>query len=303
MLIFVVIARCIGSVDVVDLHMGLGQSPFISNYTTDSVVFLPGSRGGGEYELELPERAGLLDLIEMANNAYYDHDLDTLLFKVGYDRDGLRIKVFEYDGRVVVAFKGTTLSLAGLHTGKTSRKDKILDGILYSYCPTDDDGCVERKIRDFNNIGYFNDAVDVLDTVRGIHSGRDMLLIGHSLGGTLASLVGIKYNLPVLAFSSAGDAYMASILGLYDTDKDYNNIVHIGMCNDAVFRGECDGPYSPCGIMGYRIKTKCHVGRSFCIRDSSSSHLIYHPISTMRRKIETFGKVVLVESETAKCTY
>ncbi|CAD25253.1 similarity to PUTATIVE LIPASE [Encephalitozoon cuniculi GB-M1] len=255
-----------------------------------------------EYTLSFLDRVHLLEFIEMASNTYHSHDLDTVLATFGYDGDGLRAKVFGYDGKIVVAFKGTTLSIMGLEIGRTSRKDKLLDRILYSICK--DKECEEEKIREFDSIGYFSDALEILGAIRRIyHEGR-LVLTGHSLGGTIASLLGIRYNLPVVAFSSPGDAYAANILGLYDQGKCYDNIIHIGMCSDVVFRGECTKLYSPCGILGYNIETRCHTGRSLCIRDGGWDSLVYHLLGMMRAKIMMSKEIVLIErKEDINCIY
>lgn len=247
-----------------------------------------------EHELKFLDRVNLLEFVEMANNAYYDHDLDTMLSKFGYDKDGLRIKVFEYDEFVVMAFKGTTLSL-GMTRG-TSKKDKSLDKILYSKCDEDDEDCKEQKRRAFSGIGYFEDAVEILNIVRFINDEENIILTGHSMGGTLASLVGVKYNLPVIAFSSAGDAHIANILGLYSNVKEHDNVVHIGMCSDVVFRGECNKRYSPCNILGYKIETKCHMGRSFCIKDGNNGSLIYHSINVLKTRLRSLDRITLIEN-------
>lgn len=255
-----------------------------------------------EYGLGLIDRVHLMELVEMASNTYHSHDLDTILDKFGYDGDGIRAKAFRYNGKVAIAFKGTTLSVMGVGIGRTSKKDKLLDRILYSICK--DKGCEEEKIREFDSIGYFSDALKIIDYVRRTYREDKPILIGHSLGGTIASLLGIRYNLFAVAFSSPGDAYIASILGFYDTKRDHGNIVHIGMCNDVVFQGECSKPYSPCNILGYTIETRCHVGKSLCIKDGEWNSLIYHPIDVMRAKITMPGELILVEDNTrTSCVY
>lgn len=255
-----------------------------------------------KHAVGLVDRFHLLELIEMASNAYYSHDLDTVLARFGYDGDGLRAKAFDHGGRVVVAFKGTTPSAMGLRTGRTSRKDKLLDRVLYSVCRYK--GCEDDKARDFNAIGYFGDAVEIVESVRKSYSGRELVLTGHSLGGTVASLLGARYGLPVVAFSSPGDAYIASILGIYDAGASYDRIVHIGMCNDIVFRGECSEPYTACSIFGYPVETRCHIGRTLCIEDGRRDSLAYHSIGVMKAKITSLDDLVLVErSENTNCIH
>lgn len=255
-----------------------------------------------EHTLNFLERIYLLEFIWMASNAYSSHDLDTVQARFGYDGDGLRAKVFRHDEKIVIAFKGTTLSVMGMGIGKTSKKDKFLDKILYSICKSR--RCEEEKRMEFGRIGYFDDALKIIDSVKEAYPESRLVLTGHSLGGTIASLAGIRYGLPVMAFSSPGDAYMANILGLYTIGRAYDNIVHIGMCNDVVFKGECNKPYSPCSILGYSIETKCHIGRSLCIKDGGKDSLAYHPIDVMKEKIMMPEEIVLIEgSQNTDCIY
>lgn len=256
---------------------------------------LPGKETGREYSLDSIERASLLDFIEMANNAYHEHNLDNVVSRFGYGQDGLRAKVFEYNGSIVVAFKGTSLSLLGIEAGRTSRKDKAIDQILYTRCDAADGGCREKKLGDFHRLGYLDDAMEILNATQSVYRGRNVVLIGHSLGGTIASLVGIRRELPVVAFGSPGDAHFADILGIYDASREYRNILQIGMCCDTVFNGECSLPYSPCRVFGYSVETKCHVGRSLCVRGGGFSSLMYHTMGMMAAKIRLLDEVTLFE--------
>ena len=50
----------------------------------------------------------------------------------------------------------------------------------------------------------YHDAVKIVKAFKDAHPGREIHLLGHSLGGGLATYAGIKNNVPVTAFNSAG---------------------------------------------------------------------------------------------------
>lgn len=62
-------------------------------------------------------------------------------------------------------------------------------------------------------------------------------MVGHSLGGALASLTGNTLHLPVVAFNSPPDRLVTESLSL---DIDYDRIYHFGSGADPIFLGECN---------------------------------------------------------------
>ena len=138
----------------------------------------------------------------MTGNTYFDYSLDSVLYKFGYDRDGLRV----YD---MIAFKLRTLFLLGVETCKTSKKAKILD--FCNVVVKSSTGQELQRTKSCNDFGYFNNAVDILNVLRAVGHDKGLILTCNSLSGKLASLVGIKYTLPAIAFASAGYAHIANI--------------------------------------------------------------------------------------------
>jgi lipase ATG15 len=68
-------------------------------------------------------------------------------------------------------------------------------------------------------------------------------LTGHSLGGALASLAGLSFNLPVVAYESPGDRMAADRLHLPRppaVPSDKMNIWHFGHTADPIFMGSCN---------------------------------------------------------------
>ena len=77
----------------------------------------------------------------------------------------------------------------------------------------------------------FHDAVKVVKAFKDAHPGREIHLVGHSLGGALASYAGIKNDVPVTAFNSAGLSLgLRNDLGADAIDKAQVN--HFNTSND-----------------------------------------------------------------------
>lgn len=92
-------------------------------------------------------------------------------------------------------------------------------------------------------------------------------LVGHSLGGALASLLGTTFGLPAVAFESPGERMAAhrlhlplppaSAAGLPQTP-----VTHIYHTADPIPQGTCTGIGSPCVAAGYALETGCHLGKT-----------------------------------------
>lgn len=95
-------------------------------------------------------------------------------------------------------------------------------------------------------------------------------LVGHSLGGALASLLGTTFGLPAIAFESPGERLAAERLSLPlppapDGVPGYFGaapVTHVYHNADPIPQGVCTGIGSPCVAAGYALETHCHLGRS-----------------------------------------
>ncbi|CAG8450601.1 15280_t:CDS:2 [Funneliformis caledonium] len=181
----------------------------------------------------------LINLAKMTYNAYIEmgqsdwYDLgeeyrtnDTF----GWDEDGIRGYVFASSDNktLIISIKGTSM---GFGAGPTVPRDKVNDNLLFSCC------CAK---------------VD-----------RTWTPVCHSLGGALSSLMGLTYNLPVVAFESPGERRAAGLLHLPHPPAipwDKMNIYHFGHTADPIYMGSCNGYASTCYIGGYAMETKCHAG-------------------------------------------
>jgi lipase ATG15 len=113
-------------------------------------------------------------------------------------------------------------------------------------------------------------------------------LVGHSLGGALASLLGTTFGFPTVAFESPGERLAAQRLLLpmppvSDTsDFPISPVTHVYHNADPIPQGACTGVRSPCASAGYAMETRCHLGKSIIYdtvgklgwRASVSSHPI-----------------------------
>lgn len=106
-------------------------------------------------------------------------------------------------------------------------------------------------------------------------------LVGHSLGGALASLLGSTFGLPAVAFESPGERLAAHRLRLplppssasypFSSHPDpfgppyaasLAPITHVYHTADPIAQGTCTGIGSPCVAGGFALETRCHLGKS-----------------------------------------
>ena len=89
-------------------------------------------------------------------------------------------------------------------------------------------------------------------------------LVGHSLGGSVASLVGMRFHIPTVTFEAPGERLAALRLGLVASPDDamsQDYITHIYNNLDPLSWGACKGPLSFCAQAGYAMESKCHAGQ------------------------------------------
>ena len=116
--------------------------------------------------------------------------------------------------------------------------------------------------------GIFQNLID--DLVE-LYPTANVWLVGHSLGGALASLLGATYGLPAVAFESPGEKLAASRLHLPLPPPISDSIsakhhpiatTHVYHNADPIPQGACTGFGSPCTHAGYALETRCHLGKS-----------------------------------------
>ncbi|KAF9920267.1 putative lipase atg15 [Linnemannia zychae] len=231
-----------------------------------------------------PKRQGWVDIGD-------DWDVST---EIGWLEAGLRGYIFASEDQktIVIGIKGTSLKLFGTGGGPTGNNDKLNDNKMFSCCCGKVDrtwwgvcGCYMGG-SDCNNQCLIDDAkkdltepesyyaigLKVVEAAKVLYPHASIWLTGHSLGGSVASLLGITKGYPVFTFSSPGDVRYGRRVGLVKTDLEGSDLKKMsvwqfGHTGDPVYMGTCNGATSTCYSAGYAMETKCHLGNA-CIYDT-----------------------------------
>lgn len=281
---------------------------------------------------DVEDRETVLTLALMASNAYVEtpHHGDWLNLTTGWNHtrdnsfgwmeDGVRGHVFadSTNSTIVVAIKGTSAAVFD-DGGPTAPNDKINDNLLFSCCCarvsylwntvcdcytgesyTCDETCLEESL--YSRDRYYRAALDVYRNVTALYPHSNVWVAGHSLGGSLAALLGRTYGLPVVAFEAPGELLAAKRLHLPHAPgvpvwRDH--IWHFGHTADPVYMGVCNGAGSSCWIAGYAMETQCHSGLE-CVYDVVTD-LGWH-VSLVNHRIHVvIDDVIQQYNDTPKC--
>ncbi|KAJ3888084.1 Alpha/Beta hydrolase protein [Lentinula edodes] len=256
-------------------------------------------------------RNTLLTLAKMTSNAYYEpvdkewYDIGTdwnSTFSYGWepDSDGFRGHVFVSTDKstVVVSIKGTSVPILG--GGPTMKKDKLNDNLLFSCCcarvgPTWSTvcgcyqggnkcnlPCVEKAL--IEDSLFYSVGINLYNNITYMYPDADIWVIGHSLGGSLASLVGVTFGAPVVAFEAPAEMMAAQRLHL-PSPPSTHHITHVFNNADPIPMGVCNGVISTCANAGFAMESRCHLGK--IMRYDAVGKLGWrvgvqnHPISTV----------------------
>ncbi|KAG6861536.1 hypothetical protein C0995_015269 [Termitomyces sp. Mi166 len=107
----------------------------------------------------------------------------------------------------------------------------------------------------------------LVDDLRLKYPSSNIWLVGHSLGGALASLLGSTYGFPAVAFESPGERLAAHRLHLplphlQNSTVPPVAVTHVYHSGDPIPQGTCTGFGSPCAQAGFALETRCHLGKS-----------------------------------------
>ncbi|KAF9942382.1 putative lipase atg15 [Modicella reniformis] len=195
---------------------------------------------------DVTDRETLVQLAKMNYNSYTEvaspgwYDLEGnwgVNSTFGWEQEGVRGHVFasKDNSTLIIAIKGTSATFLGV--GKTGSRDKMNT---------------------------------VLWTVQDMYPDANIWLTGHSLGGGLASLLGLTFGVPTITFEVPGDRLAAQRLHLPGPPAlqwSEFPLFHVGHTADPIFQGVCNGLRSACYISGFALESKCHTGRT-CVYDT-----------------------------------
>ena len=241
---------------------------------------------------DVEDKSTLINLAKMANDAYVvapskpDWLNTSLGFNqsgsFGWEGDGLRGHVFTdtKNETVIVAFKGTSIDLQD----RWRNKDRLNDNLLFSCCCAEqrrdpywygsvcdcrtdvfqcNSTCLSQEL--IRQDRYYLMAISVIQNVSMWYPNSNLWVVGHSLGGAVAGLTGLTFNLPFVAFESPPEKLAAQRLGLLLPPHTAG--FHIGNTADPVYMGACSGYFSSCSVAGYAFESQCHTGLR-CVYDT-----------------------------------
>ncbi|KAH7884473.1 alpha/beta-hydrolase [Phlebopus sp. FC_14] len=264
---------------------------------------------------DVESRETLLELAKMTNNAYVTPD-DSAWYElsdnwmnhypVGWepDTDGFRGYIFATpdNSTVVLSIKGTSAAIFG-RGGPTSKKDKLNDNLLFSCCCARidwtwttvcgcyrggwkcDQDCLEQALIDESL--FYPTGTNLYNNLTYMYPTSNIWIIGHSLGGSLASLLGITFGVPAVAFESPGEKRASRRLHL-PSPPSTHHVTHVYHTADPIAMGTCNGVLSSCALGGYAMETKCHLGKS----------IVYDTVSNLSWSVDirTHGIINVIEN-------
>ncbi|EXJ89420.1 hypothetical protein A1O3_02487 [Capronia epimyces CBS 606.96] len=228
----------------------------------------------------------------------------------GWNGTGLRGHIFANadNGTVIISFKGTSLD----PRDKWRANDRLNDNLLFSCCCGDqrpdpypygpvcdcrtdiyqcNSTCLTQEL--CQNDRYYGSALTVISDVLTWYPDAIVWSIGHSLGGAVASLIGLTHNFPTVTFEAPPEKLPAYRLGLLYSRKPMT--YHFGNTADPVFMGACNGWSSSCGLAGYAFESQCFTGKK-CVYDTVGD--LGWRLSIANHRINTVIKDVLQKYNT-----
>lgn len=261
-------------------------------YTFDTLDTLDTSKA-----FELPINFNTIkNMMIMSYDAYFNID-DSQWDKTEYnpinitiDPNAIKGYLFtDESGKInIISIKGTSINFLPMFIDRISNStvsnDKFNDNLYFSCCfykennifteylnnctlNNDEDklDCSKKCYKESLNfnLNYINSLNMIINNIKKIidFDNTNVIFTGHSLGGFIASILGIQYNKQVITIDSPGTKHYIELIGL---DYKSSNVYNFGHTADSVMHGDCK---TLCKTWGYNIETECHIGNT-CIYDS-----------------------------------
>lgn len=170
-----------------------------------------------------------------------------------------------------------------------SKNDKLNDNLFFSCCfykqsnlfydhcdyhfPVDSKTCLQDCYKNSSSVphNYHVIAFEIINKIKDIidFDNSQVIFTGHSLGGVVATFLGLYFNKTTVTFETPGERhYLKQLFSEGDWQQLINrndlSIYHFGHNADPIVNGNCG---NTCWLMGYNIDTRCHIGHT-CIFNS-----------------------------------
>lgn len=113
---------------------------------------------------------------------------------------------------------------------------------------------------------------NLFNNISALYPHSQIWLTGHSLGGSLASMLSRTYGVPSISYEAPGDVLPSRRLHLplppppssFKSGKSSGPEIttHVFHTADPIAMGVCNGALSSCAVAGFAMETKCHTGQS-----------------------------------------
>ena len=127
---------------------------------------------------------------------------------------------------------------------------------------------------------------------------------GHSLGGAIAALMGLRFGFPTVTFESPGERLAASRLHILPPSTSIPPITHVYNNVDPIALGTCNGRDSICAHGGYAMESRCRVGRNIVFdlpRTGMPFPLWYHRLETVFELLKDEGRDIPSAVDQGEC--
>jgi putative lipase involved disintegration of autophagic bodies len=121
-----------------------------------------------------------------------------------------------------------------------------------------DQGCLSESLKEESL--FYSVGTNLYNNLTYLYPDAQLWVVGHSLGGSIAALLGLTFGVPVVALEAPGDRLASRRLHLPLPPAD-DHITHVYHTADPLAQGACTGISSACNAGGYAMESKCHTGR------------------------------------------